>query len=143
MKLLLDEMYPPTLAEALRAVDIDASTAVELGLAGRSDHDVFTAALEQTQVILTENVGDFTHISAQHLTTAGHHHGVLIALSSRFSRRPAGIDPLVTAIRAVADQRLDDRVVYLKDTKQRTVAGTEVQPLSNLMHGVGSAPSQL
>jgi hypothetical protein len=121
LKLLLDEMYPATLAEALRAIDIDASTVIELGLAGRSDLDVFTMAVEQTRAILTENVGDFTHVSAQHLTAGGHHHGVLIALSSRFSRRPAGIGPLVTAIRAVSDQQLEDRVVYLQDAERTQV----------------------
>lgn len=114
MKLLLDEMYPPGLAEALRAVHIEATTVVELGMAGRSDIDVLAAAVEQELVVLTENVGDFTHISAEHLTNGDHHSGVIIALSSRFSRRPAGIKPLVAAILVIADQELDDRVVYLE-----------------------------
>jgi hypothetical protein len=39
---------------------------------------------------------------------------VLIALSSRFSRRPAGIGPLMAAIRAIAGEQLDDRLVYLR-----------------------------
>jgi hypothetical protein len=114
LKLLLDEMYPASLAESLRDDDIDARTVRELGLAGRSDPDIFAAAVEQGRSILTENVGDFTHISAEHLSAARHHPGVLIALSSRFSRRPAGIGRLVTAIRAVSGQELDDRVVYLQ-----------------------------
>jgi hypothetical protein len=63
----------------------------------------------------TENAGDFNNISAEHLSTGARHPGVLIVLSSRFSRRPAGIGRLVTAIAAVADQQLDDRVVYLRD----------------------------
>lgn len=116
MKLLLDEMYPPSLAEALRAAGIDVSTVAELGLAGRSDVDVFAAAIEHGCAVLTENVADFTHISAEHLTAGRHHPGVLIALSSRFSRRPAGIDRIVTAIRAVADDQFDDRVVYIQNT---------------------------
>jgi predicted nuclease of predicted toxin-antitoxin system len=116
LKLLLDEMYPATLAESLRAVDIDADTVVEeLGLAGRSDPDIFAAAVERGCALLTENVADFTHISAEHLTAGQHHAGVLIALSSRFSRRPAGIGRLVTAIRAVSDQQLEDLIVYLQD----------------------------
>jgi predicted nuclease of predicted toxin-antitoxin system len=117
LKLLLDEMYPPGLAEALEAVEVEASTVVELGMAGRADIDVFAAAVEQGQAVLTENVGDFTHISAEHLTNGNHHSGVIIALSSRFSRRPPGIGPLVTAILAIADQQLDDRVVYLENPK--------------------------
>jgi predicted nuclease of predicted toxin-antitoxin system len=118
LRLLLDEMYPAALAESLKAVRIDACTVVELGLAGRSDPDIFAAAIERERAVLTENVGDFNNISAEHLSTGGHHPGVLIALSSRFSRRPAGIGRLVTAIRVVADQQLDDRVVYLQNAKQ-------------------------
>lgn len=119
MKLLLDEMYPAALVEALKTVDIEAYTVLGLGLAGRSDPDIFAAAIEQSSALLTENVADFTHISAEHLTAGHHHPGVLIALSSRFSRRPAGIAPLVAAIRAVSEQQLDDRVVYLQNTTLR------------------------
>ncbi len=111
-------MYSTALVEPLRAAGIDASTVIELGLAGRSDPDVFAAALARNLAILTENVADFTRISAEHLTTGHHHPGVLIALSSRFTRRPAGISPLVTAIRVIADQQLKDRVVYLKHPQQ-------------------------
>ncbi len=118
MKLLLDEMYSAALAEALGAADIDATTVFALGLAGRSDPDVFAAALARDLAILTENVADFTRISAEHLTTGYHHPGVLIALSLRFSRRRAGIGPLVAAICAIADQQLEDRVVYLQHPQQ-------------------------
>jgi uncharacterized protein DUF5615 len=117
LRLLLDEMYPATLAEALRAVGIDAVTVMETGLAGWSDLDSFTAATEQGRAVLTENVADCSHISAEHLTAGQHHPGVLIALSSRFSRRPAGIGPLVAAVRAVCDQPLEDRVVYLQSAE--------------------------
>jgi len=41
-------------------------------------------------VLLTENVADFVRIASDHLSTGGHHPGVLVALSSRFSRRPSG-----------------------------------------------------
>jgi hypothetical protein len=118
LRLLLDEMYPAALAEALKAVEIEAHTVVELGLAGRSDPDIFAAAIERGCAVLTENVGDFNNISAEYLSTGAHHPGVLIALSSRFSRRPAGIGRLVTAIATIADQQLDDRVVYLRDPQQ-------------------------
>lgn len=107
-------MYSAIHAEALEALSIDSLTVIAAGLAGRSDWDVFAAACEQQRAVLTENVGDFSHISAQHLTAGRHHPGVLIALSSRFSRRPAGLEALVAAICAVAGQPLDDRVVYLE-----------------------------
>lgn len=107
-------MYPAALAEALRDAGIDARTASELGLAGSSDPDVFATAVADGFTVLTENVADFARISAEHLTGGHHHSGVLFALSSRFSRRPAGINTLVTAIRAADDEQLVDRVVYLK-----------------------------
>ncbi len=114
MKLLLDEMYPAALAEALRAVEIDVSTVIELGLAGSSDPEVFAAAVAHGYALLTENVSDFARVSAEHITAGQHHHGVLVALSSRFSRRPAGIAVLVAAICATVDQELEDRLVYLQ-----------------------------
>ena len=60
-----------------------------------------------------ENVGDFARVAAEHSTAGSQHDGVLIALSSRFSRRPAGVQLLIAAIRAVQHQPLADRVVYL------------------------------
>jgi hypothetical protein len=113
LKLLLDEMYPPALAEALRAAGIDVSTVGERGLGGRSDPDVLAAAAADGDVLLTENVSDFARIAAERLTAGRHHAGVLIALSSRFSRRPSGIPKIAAAVRGFTDEELDDRLVYL------------------------------
>ena len=52
--------------------------------------------------------------AADHLTAGQHHAGVLIALSSRFSCRPAGRGALVAAVLAAATEPLEDRVVYLQ-----------------------------
>jgi predicted nuclease of predicted toxin-antitoxin system len=116
VKLLLDEMYSARHAEAFRDAGIDAATVAELGLAGRSDPDVFAAAGAEGHVLLTENVADFAHISADHLGAGHHHPGVLIALSSRFSRRPGGRRDLVAAVLAIAEESLADRVVFLERT---------------------------
>lgn len=113
MKLLLDEMYSAALAVGLQQAGIETTTVAALGLAGRADPDVFAAAVADGYVVLTENVGDFTRIAAQYVTMGAHHHGLLIALSSRFSRRPAGVGPLVAAVEAIAGEHLDDRVIYL------------------------------
>lgn len=114
MKFLLDEMYPPGLAEALRARGLQVSTVVEQGLAGQSDPDVFAASAANGYALVTENVSDFARIAAERISAGGHHPGVLIALSSRFSRRPAGVPKLTAAIGAIADQELEDRLVYLE-----------------------------
>jgi hypothetical protein len=116
VRLLLDEMYSARHAEAFQDARIGAVTVAELGLAGRSDHDVFAAACAEGYVILTENVADLARIAADHLAAGDHHPGVLIALSSRFSRRPAGRGALVAAVLAIADQTVADRVVFLERT---------------------------
>lgn len=113
MKLLIDEMYPPVLAEGLRDARIDARTVGEIGLAGSSDPDVFAAAISIGHVLLTENVADFARIAAEHFNAGAHHPGLIIALSSRFSRRPAGRKPLIGAIAALGAEQLADRVIYL------------------------------
>jgi hypothetical protein len=117
VKILVDEMYPATVAEALNAAGIEATTVADVRLAGASDPEVFGAAAAGGYSVLSENVGDFTRIAAEHSTAGGHHHGLLIALSSRFSRRPAGLQPLIAAIQAVADERIEDRVIYLERAK--------------------------
>jgi Domain of unknown function (DUF5615) len=117
VKLLLDEMYPGKLAQVLRDQGIDAATVTELGMAGRSDADVFAAAADGGYVLLTENVSDFARLCSEHVAAGRHHRGVLIALSSRFSRRPAGYAAIVAAVAAVAGDQLDDRLVYLLDVR--------------------------
>jgi hypothetical protein len=114
VKIVVDEMYPATVAEAFRAAGIDATTVADLRLAGASDPEVFGAAVAGGYTVLTENVGDFTRIAAEHSTAGGHHAGLLIALSSRFSRRPTGLRPLVAAVQAIADEQIEDRVIYLE-----------------------------
>lgn len=114
MKLLLDEMYASKLAQLLRDQGIDAATVTELGLTARSDADVFAAATEGGYALLTENVSDFARLCGEHVAASRHHFGALIALSSRFSRRPAGYREIATAVAAVADDQLVDRIVYLE-----------------------------
>lgn len=112
-------MYPAGLATELRKNGVEAVTVAGLGLAGRADDDVFATAVADGYALLTENVGDFTRIAGEFLTSGRHHHGLLIALSSRFSRRPAGRGSLVAAILAHCEQPLADRVIFLQDTTER------------------------
>ncbi|MGO9751491.1 MAG: DUF5615 family PIN-like protein [Solirubrobacteraceae bacterium] len=114
MKALLDEMYPPALARALQAVGIRATTITELGMNGAPDPEVFAYAVAQHHVLVTENVADFVAIAAQHSTTGAHHPGLIIALSSRFTRRASGHRALVDAIGAHQEEELTDRIVYLE-----------------------------
>jgi len=118
VKILVDEMYPATVAGAVAATGIEATTVADLRLAGASDRELFGATVAGGYSVLTENVGDFARIAAEHSMAGGHHHGVLIALSSRFSRRPAGIGPLVEAVQAIAGEQIADRVLYLNHAER-------------------------
>ena len=63
---------------------------------------MFATAIAEGRVVLSENVADFARIAGDHLAAGHHCPGVIVALSTRFSRRPAGRDPLSNAIRAVS-----------------------------------------
>ena len=55
----------------------------------------------------------------EHSVAGGHHAGLLVALSSRFSRRPASLRSLIAAVQAIADEHIEDQVVYLHHTDPR------------------------
>lgn len=114
MRILLDEMYSAALVKQLASHGIEAVTAVDLGLAGLSDYDLLEAAAAGGYVLLTENASDFSRIVAERVAGGGHHPGVLMALSSRLSRRPSGIPSIAAAIGATANEELEDQLVYLK-----------------------------
>lgn len=114
MRILLDEMYGPSLVRALDAHEVEVVTAIELGLAGLSDADLLDAAAERDFVLLSENVADFARLASELVAAGRHHPGVLIAFSSRFSRRPNGIPHIAAALGAIASDDLRDRLVFLE-----------------------------
>ncbi len=102
-RLLLDEMYPASLAEALRSRGHDAAAVVERSdLVGRRDPRVLTAAAEDERCLFTENVRDFA-VLAREMP----HAGVLLANAGRWPRSPGGIARIAVAIdRRIAEGRL-------------------------------------
>ncbi len=68
VRLLLDEMFSPVIAAALRDLGHDvACVAEQPGLRAMSDEDVFALAAAQGRWLLTENVKDFQPILQQAL----------------------------------------------------------------------------
>ena len=94
MKLLLDEMWAPAIAEALRhrghAV---VAVAERLDLRGMPDEAIFEAALAEGWVIVTENVVDYRPLAADAMR-AGRAYPAMIFTSNRAypraNRRTAG-----------------------------------------------------
>lgn len=100
MKLLLDEMWPPAVAEQLRRRRHDVVAVAELpDLRGQPDDAVFAFAAREGRAIVTENVPDYRLLAASELR-AGRSHPPLIFTSDRAyprgDRRTAG--RLVTAL---------------------------------------------
>jgi hypothetical protein len=93
--LLLDEMYPPALAQKLRADghDVVAVLDVEVGLASRSDADVLAWAARKERCVVTENVRDFVRLAVEMP-----HAGIVLVSSQRFPRTVAGLARLATSL---------------------------------------------
>lgn len=92
---LLDEMYPPSLAQKLRADghDVLAVLDLEVGLASRSDADVLAWATRHQRCVVTENIRDFAR-----LASVTPHAGIVFVSPRRFPRTATGMAKLSTAL---------------------------------------------
>ena len=89
MRLVLDEMYSPEIAAQLRHSGHDVVHATELGLAGRSDSEVFAAIAAQGRAIVSNNADDYTTLFRQ-AAAAGRDHGGIFLTSDRSMPRSKG-----------------------------------------------------
>lgn len=103
MKLLLDEMWPHSVAEALRrrGHDVVAVTALP-DLRGKSDETLFTVGLAEGRAIVTENARDFRRLATTAIH-AGRDHPLLILTGNRRWPRanPGTLGRLVEALDAL------------------------------------------
>jgi hypothetical protein len=106
VRLLLDEMYPARLALALRERDLDAGAVDERPpLRGLADEELLALAAGEGRTLVTENVADFMRLYGEWGGSGRAHAGIVIALSGRFSRTPAGHEALVAALVGLCSQR--------------------------------------
>lgn len=108
MRLLLDEMYAPAVAEQLRARGHDVVSVHDAEyrrLRGAPDEEVFAAALAEERGLVTENVPDFRRLEAD-LLSRGEAVPMLVFTSDRrFPRgRPGTTGLLVGALQALLDE---------------------------------------
>lgn len=105
MRLLLDEMYAPTIAEQLRARGRDVASVHDPEYRtpeGEPDEEVWSAALAADRVLVTENVQDFRRIETDALARAQPTARLIFTTDRQFPRGdPATIGRLVTALDAM------------------------------------------
>jgi len=121
LRLLLDEMYAPAIAVALRARGQDVISVHEADpvLAGASDDEVLAAAEFAERALVTENMRDYRPLETALLAAGGHHHGIVYTSDRQFPRGdPATTGRLVRALDALLRDppALRDRSIFLSRT---------------------------
>ena len=105
MKLLLDEMYAPAIAEQLRARGHDVATVHDpayRALEGEPDEEVWAAAIADHRALVSENVRDFRRLEADALAASQPRPPLIFTTDRQFPRGdPATIGRLVTALDAL------------------------------------------
>ncbi len=118
MKLLLEEMYPATVAEQLRARGHDAVSVHDPDyrrLEGAPDEEVFATAVAEERALVTENVPDFRRLETEALARGESHAGLVFTTNRQFPRGdPATIGQLVLALDALlAEQPAIQTAMFL------------------------------
>jgi len=108
MRLYLDEMYPPAIAEMVRASGVEIISSHKCGRDGFLDEDVLTLAGDDGRCVVTDNHQHFVRLTlnfyAESRPHAGvvlvptsvehHHYARLAAAIVRFAREnPQGLQP--------------------------------------------------
>lgn len=109
MKLLLDAMYAPTIAEQLRRRGHDVIAAREdPRLADLPDDLLFAAAQADGRVFVTENLKDFLPMDRVLQQRGRSHHGIVLTTDHRFGRgNRAHIGQLVRALDAFLGEDIE------------------------------------
>lgn len=106
MRLLLDEHYPPVIAEQLRRRGFDVIAVVEHPVSDPGtlrrmpDDELLRRASAQGRALVTENTRDLAAIHRRFLARGEDHAGILIASSHKFSRHPDAVGRLILALAA-------------------------------------------
>lgn len=98
MKLLLDEMLSPDIAQRLRERGHDAQAIATSEYAELSDLDVLEVARSLQRAIVTNNVRDFRPLHVAAVSPGGAGHYGMVFMSGTFCRTKADVGRIVTAL---------------------------------------------
>ncbi len=105
MRLLIDEMYPPAIAQQLRARGYDVEAVTERDeLRALPDAELFGQAQLEHRAIVTENIADFCVIADRYDERGSPHRGLVLLNPSRYARgNPRTVGRIVTALARLLD----------------------------------------
>ena len=78
MRVHLDEDLSPVIAQLLRQRDLDATSALELGVVQVSDQEQLDLAAAQGRALVTRNARDFKVLAAHRVQTHRAHAGIIV-----------------------------------------------------------------
>lgn len=110
LKLLLDEMLSPVIAEQLRVHghDVDA-IAGDPARQGLSDRDVMKLARAEQRAVVTNNVTDVRRLHNEAIVSGGAGHFGMVFMPGDYRRTTADVGRIVTALQAILDQHPGER----------------------------------
>jgi len=105
VRLLLDEMHAPAIADALTEAGFDVvAVAADPSLRGSSDADLLDHAAATGRALATENVGDFSVLAAARAVDGEPHADLIFTNPSRFNRATLAYPGnLIVALRTFLD----------------------------------------
>ena len=105
VRLLLDEMHAPSVAEALEAEGWDVlAVAASTDLRGMPDEELLAHATADGRVLVTENIADFAAIVSRWAAEQRPHVGLIFTHPKRFNRASIAYPGnVVVALRALLD----------------------------------------
>ncbi|MGH2903345.1 MAG: DUF5615 family PIN-like protein [Solirubrobacteraceae bacterium] len=100
MKLLIDEMYPPAIAEQLRDRTHEVEAVTErTELRALADTEIFALAQQEQRAVVTENIDDFSVIADGYDQRSQAHFGLVLVPPGSYPRgSPATIGRMVTEL---------------------------------------------
>lgn len=100
MKLLIDEMYPPAIAEQLRDRKHEVEAVTErIELRVLTDTAIFALAQQEQRAVVTENIDDFSIIADGYDQRGQAHFGLVLLSSGSYPRgSPATIGRMITEL---------------------------------------------
>jgi predicted nuclease of predicted toxin-antitoxin system len=109
LRLLLDEMYPSSIADELRARGHDVVSVHAAPGRGTTDEEVLDYACEQGRAVVTENVRDYRPMAEARIAAGGSHHGLLFTTEKQWPRNNVGalITALDLLLAATPDETID------------------------------------